>query len=52
VWNDCCSNIVWLPRLTEKGERICILSLAEVDPDVLDVGATLKVFWMICKCFR
>jgi hypothetical protein len=40
-------NIVWLPRLTEKGERICILSLAEVDPDVLDVGATLKVFWMI-----
>ena len=40
-----------LPRLTEAGEKICVVGLACNDPDgaEFDMVAAIRLFWMLCK---
>ncbi|XP_063927362.1 alpha-tocopherol transfer protein-like [Zophobas morio] len=42
-------NVVRLPRLTEAGEKICVVGLACNDPDgaEFDMVAAIRLFWML-----
>ncbi|XP_044261263.1 alpha-tocopherol transfer protein-like [Tribolium madens] len=40
-------NIARMPKLTQDGERVCILSLADSNPNNFEVVDVLKLFWML-----
>ncbi|EFA05485.1 alpha-tocopherol transfer protein [Tribolium castaneum] len=40
-------NIARMPKLTQDGERVCILSLADSNPDNFIMLDVLKLFWML-----